>query len=35
LPPDQVDAALECWAKLDELPDIRAAMRTVAGGVRV
>jgi 2-methylcitrate dehydratase PrpD len=35
LPPDQVDAALQCWAKLDQLPDIRAAVRTVGGGVHV
>jgi 2-methylcitrate dehydratase PrpD len=35
LPPDQVDAALECWAKLEQLPDIRTAVRTVAGGVLV
>jgi 2-methylcitrate dehydratase PrpD len=31
LPPDQVDAALECWASLNELPDIREAMRAAAG----
>lgn len=35
LPPVQVDAALDCWARLDQLPDIAEAVRAVAGGVRV
>jgi 2-methylcitrate dehydratase PrpD len=35
LPPDQVNAALDGWARLDELPDIREAVRTIAGRVRV
>jgi hypothetical protein len=35
LPPDQVDAAPECWAKLDQLADIRTAVRTVVGRVHV
>jgi 2-methylcitrate dehydratase PrpD len=33
LPTDQVESALKCWSRLRELPDIRTATATVAGGV--